>query len=82
VVTPRDRQSLAFGFCLKKNGKERFDLSAERVESIYDEKTGILNEIYPLGLPDVPPGDYQLEIKSPHGLEKNLDLKIALQPYF
>jgi VWFA-related protein len=82
VVTPRDRQSLAFGFCLKENGKESFDLSSERVESFYDEKTGILNGVYLLVLPDVPSGDYRLEIKSPHGLEKNLDLKIALRPSF
>jgi hypothetical protein len=77
IFTSKDRSTPPLEFYLVENGKEGLSLAAQKVESFYDKKTGILSDVYLLTLPAIPPGNYKVTIKAPDGLTKTMDLKIV-----
>jgi len=58
--------------------RKTFRLPVTRVESHYDKRLELLNEVYHLDFKDVSPGDYRLELASPEEitLDKRIELKI------
>ena len=77
IYTPRDIQYFSPQFSLHRDENTTLNLPSEKIESFFDEKLKVLNEVYLLDFQDVPSGDYQLDIKSSDGqIEKEVGIKI------
>ncbi|NIO49743.1 MAG: VWA domain-containing protein [Candidatus Aminicenantes bacterium] len=65
-------------FALLKDEEASLNLPAVKIESFFDGKSKILNEVYLLDFQDIIPGDYKLEIKpSAENIKKEIELKIV-----
>jgi VWFA-related protein len=75
---PKQAQDFSPEFNLSKDEEVTLKLPAEKVESFFDGKSKILNEVYLLDFQDILPGDYKLEIKSSEKhKKKEIELKIV-----
>lgn len=78
VYCPKQAQDSSPQFALSKDEKVTLNLPAEKIESFFDKKSKILNEVYLLDFQDILPGDYKLEIKSSEKhIKKEIELKIV-----
>jgi VWFA-related protein len=78
IYDPKQAQEFSLQFTLSEDRKETLNLPAKKIQSHYDKKSKILNEVYLLDFLDILPGDYQLDIKSSDKvLKKGLEIKIV-----
>jgi len=61
---PRGRMNFPLEFYLQNDENITVNLSSEKVESFYDSKSKVLNEVYLLNFQEVPPGEYQVKLES------------------
>jgi hypothetical protein len=78
VYRPKQAQDYSPQFTLYKDEKVTLNLPSEKIDSSFDKKSKILNEVYLLDFQDILPGDYKLEIKSSEKHKKReIELKIV-----
>ena len=78
VYSPKQTQDFSPQFTLSKDEEVTLNLAAKKIESFFDRKSKILNEVYLLDFQDILPGDYKLEIKSSEKhIKKEMELKIV-----
>jgi VWFA-related protein len=77
VYSPKPTQEFSPQFALSREKEAAINLPAQKIESFYDQKSKILNEVYLLDIRDILPGDYRLEITSAEKrAKKEVQLKI------
>lgn len=77
IYSPIKIEDFTFQFTLHKGENSILDLPYEKIDSQFDKESRILNEVYLLDLDEIPPGDYQLKIKSLDSkIEKATDIKV------
>jgi len=75
---PKQTQDFSPKFTLSKDEKVTLKLPSKKIDSFFDERSKILNEVYLLDFQDILPGDYKLEIKSSEKhIKKEIELKIV-----
>ncbi len=78
VYCPKQAQDFFLKFTLSRGEKVTLNLPSEKIESFFDKKSKILNEVYLLNFQDILPGDYKLEIKSSgEHVKKEMEIKIV-----
>jgi len=77
IYNPERIKEFSFEFSLSRYENITVNLPAEKIESLMDKESKILNEVYRLDLKQVFPGDYQLCVKSSDGrIEKRMEIKV------
>lgn len=77
IYNPKKNQDFSLQFTLLKDEETVFNVPFEKIESFFDKKLRILNEVYLLNFDEIPPGDYQFKIISPDKkIEKAIEIKI------
>jgi VWFA-related protein len=77
IYNPERVKEFSLEFSLSRDENVTVNLPTEKIESLMDKESKILNEVYLLDLERVFPGDYQLCIKSSDDrIEKKIDIKI------
>ncbi|MFQ6052446.1 MAG: VWA domain-containing protein [Candidatus Hydrothermarchaeota archaeon] len=77
VYNPKKTQDFSFQFSLTQDENMTLNLSSQQIESYFDKKLKISNEVYRLDFQDVFPGDYLLKIiSSESNIEKEIEIKI------
>ena len=78
VYCPKQTQGFSPKFTLSKDEKVTLNLPSEKIDSFFDKKSKVLNEVYLLDFQDILPGDYKLEMKSDEKhIKKEIELKIV-----
>ena len=78
VYCRKQTQDFSPEFTLSKDEDVTLNLAAEKIESFFDKRSKILNEVYLLDFQNILPGDYKLEMKSSEKHKKNeIELKIV-----
>jgi len=78
ISTHQEMPDFALQFALSDDAGTAFQLPSNRIESYYDKRLKLLNEVYHLDFKDIPPGDYQLGLTSPEKItfDKKIEVKI------
>ncbi len=77
IYNPEKIKEFSFEFSLSGDENLTLNIPAEKIESLMEKKSKILNEVYLLDFHQVFPGDYQLCIKSSDGrIKKRIEIKI------
>ena len=77
IYNPKKIKEFSFEFSLSRDEKLTLNIPTEKIESLMEKKSKILNEVYLLDFKQVFPGDYQLSIKSSDDrIEKRIEIKI------
>jgi len=77
IYNPEKIKEFFFEFTLSKDENVTENLHSEKIESLMDKESKILNEVYLLDFQHVFPGDYQLCIKSSDGrIGKRIEIKV------
>ena len=77
IYNPKKIKEFSFEFSLSKDENVTVNLPAEKIGSLMDKKSKILNEVYLLDFKQVFPGDYQLCVKSSDDrIEKRIEIKV------
>ena len=78
ICNPKKIKEFSFELFPSRDENTTVNLPAEKIESLMDKESKILNEVYLLDFQQVFPGDYQLCIKSSDGrIEKRIEIKIV-----
>ncbi|MEW6455142.1 MAG: VWA domain-containing protein [Acidobacteriota bacterium] len=72
IYNPDDIEDSFLKFSLYKDENFISNLKFQRIESFFNKKMNILNEVYIFDLQDILPGDYQLKINFPEKIEKKI----------
>ena len=64
IYIPRRRMNFSLKFYLQDDENMIVNLPFEKIESLFDGKSKVLNEVYLLDFQDVPPGEYQVKLES------------------
>jgi len=77
IYDPEKIKEFSFEFSLFGDENFTLNIPADKIESLMDKESKILNEVYLLDLEQVFPGDYQLCVKSSDGrIEKRIEIKV------
>lgn len=77
IYNPEKIKEFSFEFSPSRDENLTLNIPAEKIESLMDKDSKILNEVYLLDFEQVFPGDYQLCIKSSDDrIEKRIEIKI------
>jgi VWFA-related protein len=77
TYNPQKIKEFSFEFFLSRDENVTVNLPTEKIESLMDQESKILNEVYLLDFQQVFPGDYQLYVKSSDDrIEKTIEIKI------
>jgi VWFA-related protein len=77
IYNPKKIKEFSFEFSLSRDENLALNIPTEKIESLMDKKSKILNEVYLLDFKQVFPGNYQLCIKSSDDrIEKRIEIKV------
>jgi len=77
IYNPKEIKEFPLQFSLFKDGNFILDAPYQKIESYFDKKSKILNDVYLLDFQNIPPGDYQLKVRpSESQAEKEIKIKI------
>jgi hypothetical protein len=77
ICNPKKIKEFSFEFSLSRDKNLTLNIPTEKIESLMDKKSKILNEVYLLDFKQVFPGDYQLCVKSSDDrIEKRIEIKV------
>jgi len=77
IYSPKEMQDFTLQFSIHRDENTILPLPSKKIESLFDEESKILSEVYLLDFQDIHPGDYQIKVKSPDGqIEKRIEIKI------
>jgi hypothetical protein len=77
IYNPKKIKEFSFEFSLSRDENLTLNIPTEKIESLMEKKSKILNEVYLLDFQQVFPGDYQLCVKSSDDrIEKRIEIKV------
>ena len=77
IYNPKKIKEFSFEFSLSRDENLTLNIPTEKIGSLMDKKSKILNEVYLLDFQQVFPGDYQLCVKSSDDrIEKRIEIKV------
>ena len=77
IYNPEKIKEFSFEFSLSRDENLTLNIPTEKIDSLMEKKSKILNEVYLLDFKQVFPGNYQLCVKSSDGrIEKRIEIKV------
>jgi len=77
IYNPEKIKEFSFEFSLSRDENLTLNIPTEKIDSLMEKKSKILNEVYLLDFKQVFPGNYQLCVKSSDDLiEKRIEIKV------
>ena len=77
VYAPDEIEECSLQFSISQDEKKPQNVPSQKIESYFDKKSKILNQVYRLDLHDIIPGEYRMKIQSSDShIEKEVEIKI------